>query len=45
MATLAQLAQQFDAHPNRITDRKKQPLERSPVVFGDKPAKEYGPLI
>ena len=40
--TLAELAQQFDVHPNQI---KTQLLERSSVVFGEKPAKESGPDI
>ena len=43
--TLAELAQQFDVHPNQITDRKTQLLERSSVVFGDMPDKETGPDI
>ena len=43
--TLAELAQQFDVHTNQITDWKTHLLERSSVVFGDKPAKESGPDI
>ena len=40
--TLAELAQQLDVHSNQ---NKTQLLERSSVVFGEKPAKESGPDI
>lgn len=33
--TLAELAQQFDVHPNQITDWKAQLMERASEVFGD----------
>ena len=43
--TLAELAQQFDVHPNQITDWKTQLMERSAQVFGDSQAKPVGPDI
>ena len=32
--TLTELAQQYDVHPNQITDWKRQLLERAGDVFG-----------
>ncbi len=43
--TLAELAQQFDIHPNQITDWKTQLMERSAQVFGDAAAKAIEPDI
>ena len=33
--TLAELAQQYDIHPNQITDWKRQLTERAVQVFGN----------
>lgn len=37
--TLAELAQQFDVHPNQIADWKTQLMERSAQVLGDSPSR------
>ena len=41
--TLAELAWQFDVHPNQITDWKSQLTERSTQVFGDSTAQAAAP--
>ncbi len=39
--TLSELAQQYDIHPNQLTDWKRQLLERAPALFnGPKPEPE-----
>ncbi len=43
--TLAELAQQFDVHPNQIADWKTQLMDRSAQIFGDSPSKVVEPDI
>ena len=43
--TLAELAQQFDVHPNQITDWKTQLMDRSAQVFSDSLTKAIEPDI
>lgn len=43
--TLAELAQQFDVHPNQITEWKRQLQERTSDVFGAGGARSNEPPV
>jgi len=43
--TIAELAEQFEVHPNQITDWKRQLQESAGIVFGERREREREPDI
>jgi transposase-like protein len=43
--TITELAEQFEVHPNQITDWKRQLQEHAGIVFGERREKEKEPDV